>query len=853
MRRSLIAFLLGIRACGLDAQELPPLKVPRVPHHDVQHIALDLRFDLLKRQAHGSATITLAPLTATDSVRLDAGMLTIERVEHEGRSLAFTYDGKDADDGLRIALRERRQAGEVVVLTVHYRTNWLNESDPNNLGGSFGKGLRFFAPTTTEPRKRTQVWSMPELGANRYWFPCYDGLGDPRTVEVTAHVPPPLMVISNGTLVDERAETDGTRTFHWRTDEPHDNYLTFIVMGEYARVDQQADGIALHTYGYPDELEATRASVERLPDMMAFFNEVTGVRYPAPAFTQVVVQDFAWGRSVGTGMQSENMVDDFGTHADFLYLWDGIEAEGLAQQWCGLRIHMKDPGEAWIGRGLARFLSELYSEHRNSRDEMLLWNHAFNQSTYMGDWSSGVRRPISTQHFADEVAVVQDNYAINRASLVFHLLRDELGDAVFGAGLKRFMQERWGKDASTYDLQQAMEHAAGRPLTWFFDQWVRGMGHPVFEVGTAFDAQQGSFALTLRQTQQPDSSAFPQVRWFQGHMDIEVDGELHRMRLVPQEVNTFYLPLPRAPRVVVVDHQSQWIKESVFAKNTAGWLAQFTGTTDVMARQEALGELARIHQDSTTTMDDKRAIIDACHAVIRDRSSYWRVRYNAMAQLRWLISPPFDAETVALLKDVIDQERSWNRALALSVLGTSADAAHAPVFIAHLSDPSDRVVNAAAIALGKSKSPLAFDALIQLKDKPSWKNQSLISTLYALKELGDPRGAAIALAALRDDPPGARWSLATPVWDYRLAAANTLVALGRSNEAWPILETRYAAALRENDVNDIFSNVLLMVSLGDARAKPLFAGLRDRFKDDPNAVAAIGSFEEQLDKATAPK
>jgi HEAT repeat protein len=97
-----------------------------------------------------------------------------------------------------------------------------------------------------------------------------------------------------------------------------------------------------------------------------------------------------------------------------------------------------------------------------------------------------------------------------------------------------------------------------------------------------------------------------------------------------------------------------------------------------------------------------------------------------------------------------------------------------------LNDTSDRVVNAAAIALGKSKSPLAYDALVKLKNKPSWKNQSLISALYGLSELGDERGVALALKALRDDPPGARWTLATPVWDYRLTAANTLVALGHS-------------------------------------------------------------------------
>lgn len=819
---------------------------------DVQHIRLDLRFDLAGRVAIGTATITVVPLDRTDTLVLDAGDLLIASIGANGVALPYSYPGGAADGGLRIALPAQHPIGKAITLTIDYSTTYVNESDPNNLGGSFGKGLRFFAPTTTEPRKRTQVWSMPELGSNRYWFPCYDGLGDPRTVEVIAHVPEPLCVISNGELMEERKNEDGTRTFHWKTDEAQDNYQTFIVVGEYARVEQHSSNILLQTYGYTDEREATEASVERLPRMMAFFSELTGIPYPGRTFNQVVVQDFAWGRSVATGMQSENMVDDHGTHADFLYLWDGVEAEGLAQQWCGMRIHLSEPGEAWISRGLARFLSERFSEHANGRDEMLLWNHLFDQNTYFSDWSNGVRRPISTRNYSNAIDVVQDNYAVNRAALVFHLLRDELGGTAFDTGLKTFMRDRWGKSASTEDVQRAMETAAGRPLGWFFDQWVRGMGHPVFEVSTAFDAQQGSFRLTLRQTQQPDSTSNePQAPWFQGHMDLVLDGDVHRVWLEPQEENTFHFPLVRAPQVMVIDHQSQWIKELVIERSTDEWIAQFTTSADVMARQQALGELARIHGDSTHTPTEKQRILGAFHQVIRDRSTYWRVRYNAMAQLRWMITPPFDGTTIDVLKEAITHERSWNRTIALTLLGLTGDPAHAGLYIGHLNDTSDRVVNAAAIALGKSKSPQAYDALMDLKNKPSWKNQSLISALYGLSELGDERGVALALEALRDDPPGARWTLATPVWDYRLTAANTMVKLGHSTDAWPILEPRFTAALKENDVNDIFSNILLMVTLGDERTRLLFPELRARYKSDANALKAVDAFEAQLNEALA--
>lgn len=57
----------------------------------------------------------------------------------------------------------------------------------------------------------------------------------------------------------------------------------------------------------------------------------------------------------------------------------------------------------------------------------------------------------------------------------------------------------------------------------------------------------------------------------------------------------------------------------------------------------------------------------------------------------------------------------------------------------------------------------------------------------------------------------------------------------------------------EGEVNDIFSNLLLLVTLGEPSAEPLFARLKLRFADDANALQAVTAYEQQLaDKLKGP-
>ncbi|MBK6304518.1 MAG: hypothetical protein IPF47_01885 [Gemmatimonadetes bacterium] len=185
---------------------------------DVHHVALALRFDIAERQAAGTATLTLSPTRDVERITLDGVQLTIEGVRlANGTPLAFTYDRAAHDDALAITLDRRYARDESLTVAIAYRTTWVNDSDPNNLGGSDGKGVRFFSPTTTEPRKRPQLWSMGMPEGNRYWFPANDSPDDHHTTDFSATVAAPLMVIATGVQESTTNNADGTRTFRWRS------------------------------------------------------------------------------------------------------------------------------------------------------------------------------------------------------------------------------------------------------------------------------------------------------------------------------------------------------------------------------------------------------------------------------------------------------------------------------------------------------------------------------------------------------------------------------------------------------------------------------------------------------------
>jgi hypothetical protein len=421
---------------------------------------------------------------------------------------------------------------------------------------------------------------------------------------------------------------------------------------------------------------------------------------------------------------------------------------------------------------------------------------------------------------------------------------------------------------------------------------VHGRGHPVFEVEHAFATAQapadaaarGRLTLTVRQVQAPESEGAA-VRFFAGPVEVQIDERVERIELRAQAENRFEFAVARPPKLVHVDRGNVWLKELRHAKPLADWLHQYGAADEPGARQSALGELARAYRQPATRADERAAIVEALRAGAAGSATprYWRERFNALSQLASLLATPgavgaagaasavpsASANPAAptapvglppalerTLLDIARDEGSWLRAGALRVLGLARAERHVPLFVQHLGDGSDRVVNAAAIALGRSGSAQAFAALAALPARPSWKSQSLISALAGLKELGDARGLPIAVVALADRT-SARWTLVTPIWDFRIAAAETLVALAAAHpgpgaaartEAHDLVAARFERALAEGQVLDLFSDLNLLVTLGDPRTRGLIERLRGFARGDARMLKAIDDQAKALER-----
>ncbi|MGI8638689.1 MAG: M1 family aminopeptidase [Pyrinomonadaceae bacterium] len=834
-------------------KKLPPVNYIRSREVDVKNVSIDLRFDWDKSQAYGATVVTLAPFEDLQKFNLDAASMTINSVTlANGTPLKFNYDGKKDQDNLEIMLDRRYKRGEDLSVKIDYRTNYVNTADAETAIGSFGRGLRFIKPTANEPNKPRQIWSQGETEFNRYWFPGYDTPNDFRTSELKATVEKPFMVISNGKLLDVKDNGDNTRTYHWKMDTPYTNYLTSIVVGEYTEVKNgEYQGVPIVAYGYPSETKEVAATTKRVPAMVKFFSEKTGVKYPYPKYSQTMVEDFGGGmENISATTQIEEMIHDEREMLDEDS--DSLQSHELAHQWFGDYVTCRDWGQIWLNESFATYFQALWHEESKGKDFFLMSDIRGNQQQVLDTWNQGNRHPIVTKHYANKDAMF-DSYAYPGGGSVLHMLRKHLGDELFFKSVNHYLTTNANQPVSTEELRIAIEETTGQSMDWFFDQWLYKMGHPIFEVTKSYDNAKKQLTLNVKQTQKVDpKNEYPQVEFFQTFVDVEVDGNVQRVWIKPQAENIFTFASAAEPKLVNFDYEGTLLKELKFDKSVDELVYQMTNDKDILGRRWAMDELAKAAKSSQT---DKGKIMSALNGVAASDSS-WQIRRAAISEINGIVSPQqmsplaekaavkLDEATVQVLLKAAKDENSLVRADALALLGATKDVKYADLYLSSLNDRSYSVINNAAVALGETKNAKAYDAFIKLTNTPSWKGRIAASGFKGLAALEDKRGLELALKTFADK------TLPTNV---RGATLGTIAATGKGDKrAYPLIFESFKQALDANNFNGLFSSVQAIIKLADPRGQEAFDMLKEKFKNQ-SQILGFATFLETQFKAALPK
>ncbi len=841
-------------------RKLPRINYIRSRTIDIKHVAIDLRFDWNKEQAFGSTVVTLSPFNDLNKFFLDAASMTINSVKlTNGTALKFNYDGKKEDDNLEIMLDRTYKRGEDIAVKVDYRTNYVNTADAETAIGSFGRGIRFIKPTADNPNKPRQIWSQGETEFNRYWFPSYDTPNDFRTSELRATVEKPYTVISNGKLVETKDNGDNTRTFYWKMDTPYSNYLTSIVVGDYTEIKNgEYAGIPVFAYGYPSEAKEVAATTKNVPAMIKFFSEKLGVKYAYPKYSQTMVEDFGGGmENISATTQIEEMIHDERELLDNDS--ESLQSHELAHQWFGDFVTCRDWGQIWLNESFATYFQALWDEELKGKDFFLYSNVRTNQQTTLNTWNQGNRRPIVTKYYANKDAMF-DSYAYPGGGSVLHMLRKHLGDDLFFKSLNRYLSENAHQPVSTEDLRIAVEETTGQSMDWFFDEWLYKMGHPIFEITKNYDAATKKLTLKVKQTQKVDSNnEFPQTEFFQTFVDVEIGtpsgNRIERVWIKPQSENSYTFAADTNPMLVNFDYEGSLLKEMKFDKTIDELVYQAANDKDVLGRQWATSELAKMNAAATTSAADKAKISSAFINAIA-KEPFWELRRDIINKFPTGAdnedlegafgdgkkpAPKFSAELINALAAAAKDQNSGVRSAAIAALAKTRDAKFADLYLAALNDKSYNVIDNASSALALTRDARAYDQIIKLISTPSWKNRVKIAGLRALSSLGDKRAFETGLQLASD---------VTQSSAVRSTALGIVAANGKGDpRAFPLIFESYKKALATNDYQSIFNNLGSLIRLADPRGQEAFDLAKAKFKSQPQLMGYVTTFEAQFKAA----
>ena len=813
----------------------PPQYIP--PHdYDQRNIKLDLRFDWEREQAIGTATITLAPVVKDlRRVDFDGAFMSVSGAAlQSGAPLKFEYDA--TKEKLSVLLDRAYQPSEELTVVISYHTN---QPPPEKRAGFGGGGLNFIKPRPDDPSRPRQIWSQGEAESNHLWFPCFDHPNDFATSEMIATVEKPLSVVSNGKLISVKDNSDGTRTYDWKIDESHATYLTSIIVGEFAPVAGDYAGIPVITNVYKNEVAEGKVTAARLPEMVKFFSEKTGVKYPYAKYAQTTVRDFGGGmENITATTQTDNMIHDARTELDSTS--DGLQSHELAHQWFGDYVTARSWSDIWLNESFATYFQAMWDEHNLGHDDFLYLDVKGNQDSYYQAWFRGQRRPIVTKNYAGPDSVF-DTYAYPRGGAVLHMLRTFLGEDNWWRSINHYLVKHAHQPVETAQFRISIEETTGQPMDWFFDEWLYKMGHPVFRVTQDYDAAKKELTLKVRQEQRPDpESQYPQVSLFQTPVDIEIgtasSTRIERVLIEPKEEQSFKFPVDSEPLLVSFDYGGTLIKELTFVKTTGQLQYQMAHDQDVLGRIWAMQQLAPRMRDDKIASSDRQSFIKAiADAVTKDQ--FWGTRLEAAASLTGLKEAQ-DA-LLAATKDV----NARVRARAVASVAATKDPTLGGVYEQLLNDQSYAVIRAAATALGQTKSPTAYDSLIKLIDAPSWRDTIRASGLNGLAALGDKRALDLGLKFYGPGNPTA----------VRAAALSVLGAAGKDDpRVFPILSAALTDALEKRNFGLFSGAAEAMVSLGDERGLTLFQELSRKTGISPLMNAAISGFETRLRAKLAP-
>ena len=696
---------------------LPVYRATTTLTNDILHTKLDVSFDYKKQHLLGKAWITAKPyFYPQNTMTLDAKNFDFHKISFENgsASLKYTYDGQQ----VVIDLGKTFTRNDKFTLYIEYTAKPNEGGEGGSAAITSDKGLFFINPDESEPDKPRQIWTQGETESNSRWFPTFDKPNEKMTSEIYMTVEDKFKTLSNGLLKDSKKNADGSRTDHWVMDMPHSPYLVMMAAGEFAVVTEKCQGKDIMYYVEPQYEKYAKTIYKNVPEILTFFSDRLGVKYPWQKLAHITVRDYVSGAMENTtaiiygefmnGTERELIDKDYN---------EIVVAHEMFHHWFGDLVTAESWSNLTVNESFADFSEGLWLDHKYGTDAGD-YHRREAMDGYFGQADQNVHNLVDFKYTNREAMF--DAHSYNKGGGILHMLRNYLGDDAFFTALQKYLTDNQFKSGEAHQLRLAMEEVSGQDLNWFFNQWYYAAGHPQLDITYGYDESAKQVAVVVEQKQEMKDGT-PAIFDLPLSIDIyqgagqPVRREKTRMTKRSQ---TFTFDVPNKPALVDFDGDRMLLAKKTDNHTEEEFIFMYNNVPRYLARIEAIEDL---RQSSTK---DAQAILKKA---MDDK--YWAIREAAIQGYR-IKEDPSVLDKIAIIAE--KDTRSTTRSAALAKLSATKDAKWATTYRNILDkEPAYPVISSALQALYKVDADAAMVAAKKYENDENSDLVNGVGSIYA--------------------------------------------------------------------------------------------------------------------------
>lgn len=446
--------------------ELTPLRTC----YDIQYYHLDVKVDIDKKFISGSNLFKFQAVERFNKLQFDLfDNLSVDKVEYKGKSLPFSREY----NAVFVDFPDYIEKGKLDSFTVHYSGNPIQATR-----APWDGGFDWKKDSNGKPWVAT---ACQGLGAS-VWWPNKDHQSDEvNSMLISVSVPNEVMNVSNGKLIKTEKLKNGYTKYHWKVENPINNYNVALNIGDYSHFQETYKGekgpLSVDYYVLKENADKIDHLKKNANETLKAFEHWFGP-YPFYEDGYKLVETAHLGMehqsAIAYGNKYQNgYLGGDGSRTGWGKKWDFIVVHESGHEWFGNNITAKDLGDMWIHESFTNYSEALFIDFFYGKEA---------SQAYVNGNRRGIQNdsPIQGPYNVNKEGS-GDMY--NKGGVLHNMIRTMIDkDEKWLKILRGLNQVFYHKTVDYNDILGYMSQESGINLDKTFEQYVRRTSIPTLEV-----------------------------------------------------------------------------------------------------------------------------------------------------------------------------------------------------------------------------------------------------------------------------------------------------------------------------------------------------------------------------------